>query len=163
MSWSRSKRGLLPRDIHVEPASRSDLPMFLEMEREGSTEEYILADSLSDHERAFSVQGTVYLRIVEENTPIGFCILVAEEGSRSIEFRRIVVRAEARGIGQLAIRLMEQYCRDSFGFDRIWLDVFERNSRAVHIYEKLGYERYGTEGFGSDRLAIYQKVLSNEV
>lgn len=151
----------MARIIEVEPASCSDLPAFLEMERAADTEEFIRAYSLSDHKSAFSAPDTVYLKITEGHKPIGFFILVADKARCSIEFRRVVVRVAARGVGQLAIQLMEQYCRDTFAFDRIWLDVFERNSRAVHIYEKLGYKRFGTKGVGCGRLALYQKLLSD--
>lgn len=147
------------RCIDVAPASRKDLPSFLEMERADDTQEFILVYSLDDHEKAFSTPGIIYLGIYEEETLVGFFILAAEAEGQSVEFRRIVVRESARGIGQSAIRLMERYCRDELGCNRLWLDVFESNSRAIHVYEKLGFRRFRTEGNSTSNVAFYEKSL----
>lgn len=148
------------RNISVEPALRNDLPLFREMEQEEDTAEFVYAYSLEEHKKAFETPGISYLRISQDGVPIGFFLLAVEEESRSVEFRRIVIQPAARGVGQIAIRLMHQYCRDQLGCTRIWLDVFEQNARAVHVYEKLGYRRFGVEESGAKRLALYERQLN---
>ena len=77
----------------------------------------------------------------------------------SVEFRRVVVSDKGKGVGQSAITAMEQFCRTQLQRTRIWLDVFEYNNRGRHIYEKLGYERYGESDHEGRRLLLYQKKL----
>jgi RimJ/RimL family protein N-acetyltransferase len=65
-----------------------------------------------------------------------------------------------RGIGQDAIAQMEHYVTEILGRSRVWLDVFEENERARHIYEKLGYSRFGDATRGDRRLLLYEKRLT---
>ncbi len=70
----------------------------------------------------------------------------------SVEFRRVVIDEQQRGVGQTAIRLMEQYCAQDLKRQRIWLDVYAANARGRHIYEKLGYTLFNKS---SDETVLY--------
>jgi len=129
------------------------------MEQTNDTQEYILGYSLEEHEQAYATPGHVYLSIYKEQALVGFFILALETEHESVEFRRIVVQPGARGIGQAAIKLMEHHCRNTLGCHRIWLDVFEHNLRAKHIYEKLGYRRFDTQTHDAGVLAFYEKLF----
>jgi RimJ/RimL family protein N-acetyltransferase len=103
--------------------------------------------------------GIVYLRILARGEPAGFFLLALDPDGRSVEFRRVVVAPERRGIGQAAIRAMETFCRAELGRTRIWLDVFEENDRARHIYRKLGYRLFGHGSFDGRPLLLFEKDL----
>jgi GNAT superfamily N-acetyltransferase len=64
-----------------------------------------------------------------------------------------------RGIGQIAITKMEQYCRDTLKGGRLWLDVYEDNAKGKHIYEKLDYQQFKMEMYNDRKLLYYQKDL----
>ena len=49
-----------------------------------------------------------------------------------------------RGCGSDAIRLMIRYGFEMLNLNRIWLQVFEFNERAIRCYEKCGFRREGT-------------------
>ena len=89
----------------------------------------------------------------------GFFILVKEGDSGTVEFRRILVDADKRGVGQAALAEMERYCREALGAARIWLDVFDDNAVGMHIYEKLGYRQFREEPAGERKLLFYEKSL----
>ena len=74
------------------------------------------------------------------------------EGQRWF-FRAVIVA------GPAAIVAMEAYCRDQLSVSRIWLDVFEDNPRAIHVYEKLGYKRFKSELFEGRTLHFYEKNI----
>ena len=101
----------------------------------------------------------VYPRIeIPEQAMAGYFLLVAEPDN-CVEFRRIVIDENARGIGQLSILQMEEYCREFMGARRIWLDVYDDNAIGQHVYEKLGYVRFNTELINSRPLHFYHKHL----
>ena len=65
----------------------------------------------------------------------------------------------SRGIGQAVMAATETWCREHFAVSRIWLDVFEDNARARHVYRKLGYQWFKTEPFQDRTLHFYEKVI----
>jgi RimJ/RimL family protein N-acetyltransferase len=78
---------------------------------------------------------------------------IGNVGFESIDFR---TRATAFGImigektewgkgyGTEATRLLIQHGFHTLNLNRIWLHVYEYNAAAIHIYQKLGFQREGT-------------------
>ncbi|MFC4855580.1 GNAT family N-acetyltransferase [Actinophytocola glycyrrhizae] len=67
-----------------------------------------------------------------------------DEDNRSAGFR-IVLAAHAigRGYGTEATLLAVRYAFEDAGLHRVWLEVFEHNPRARHVYEKCGFRLEG--------------------
>jgi len=65
------------------------------------------------------------------------------EDSRSVELKRVVVAIPERGLGRRILRELQRITFHEFGAHRLFLDVFEDNSRARHIYESLGFRYEG--------------------
>ncbi len=145
--------------IRVRRALEVDIPDFVAMEADEDTVEFITPYSLETHASVFRRDDIVYLSIVDETQLLGFLILCLDADGVSVEFRRIVVSEKGRGTGQGAIAEMECFCRATLGRSRIWLDVFEFNERGRHIYEKLGYTRFGAKKHDGETLILYEKVL----
>ena len=145
--------------ISVERALIEDAEFFARLEQGTDTKQYILPYTEAEHARRILDPSFVYLRILDAGKLAGFFILVLDSDRSSVEFRRIVVSDKGKGIGQSAIAAMEQFCRTELQRTRVWLDVFEYNSRGRHVYEKLGYERYGENNHESGKLLLYQKRL----
>lgn len=145
--------------VRIEKAVAEDSELFAVLEQASDNEKYILPYSRDEHELKMLDPSIVYLRIVDDFRLMGFIILSLDSDGKSIEFRRIVVAEKGRGIGQLAISAMEQFARTELRRSRVWLDVFDHNRRGLHIYEKLGYERFGESDFAGRKLLLYQKEL----
>jgi len=145
--------------VTLEPARPEDAPLFAALEQGADTREFVAPYSDVEHARRMLDPAMVYLRILADGALAGFFILVLDPDGTSIEFRRVVVSADRRGIGQTAITAMENYCRAELRRPRIWLDVFEHNHRSRHIYDKLGYEQYGRGSYEGRPLLLYQKYL----
>jgi diamine N-acetyltransferase len=84
--------------------------------------------------------------IADENTNEvgGFAIvrgLTSEH--HSLELKRIVVRVPGRGLGRQMLHLLLNKAFEEYGAHRLWLDVFENNLRAQHLYSSLGFRRDG--------------------
>jgi RimJ/RimL family protein N-acetyltransferase len=84
---------------------------------------------------------------------------LSQESQDTVEFRRIVVASKGKGLGQLAIKEMEQYCAEHLNCSKVWLDVFESNSRGIHIYQKLGYTQFKEALYEGRSLLFMEKRL----
>ncbi len=146
--------------IELRPSTRQELPEFARMETAPDTEDYILAYDSERHLAEFERDDIVYLSIYAENRLVGFFILALEADPGSLEFRRIVVAERGLGIGRAAIGLMEEYCRDQLGRDRVWLDVFDFNHRGRHLYQKLGYRYFDRGELDGKTLLFFEKSLA---
>lgn len=129
------------------------------MEQDADVKDYVIPYTQAEHSQNLSDPELIYLGILSEGKLSGFIILGTDADKNSIEFRRIVVANRGTGIGQRAITLMEEFCRDELACSRIWLDVFEHNTRGQHIYEKLGYSRFGEKKHGERVLLLYEKQV----
>lgn len=146
--------------ITVGPASPDDARWIAALEQREDTKRFIGTYSVAEHARNLLDRSMVYLRILDDGEIAGFFILVLDPDGTSVEFLRVVVAPERRGIGQPAVRAMERYCRVELGRQRIWLDVFEHNERGRHIYQKLGYQQFGRGSYQGQPLLLYQRTLT---
>ncbi len=146
--------------IFLRRTDRGELVAILAMADQAHVKNFVNVSSLEDHQDNYADPNTIYLSI--ENTAaelVGYFILVVEHETNTVEFGRIVIDENSLGIGQQAIRLMEKYCRSNLNTRRIWLDVYEDNARAIHVYEKQGYRRFERRKYQGRVLFYYEKLL----
>ena len=65
------------------------------------------------------------------------------EDSGAIELKRIVVAVPERGLGRQILKELIRIAFDELKAHRVFLDVYEDNRRARHIYESLGFSYEG--------------------
>ena len=147
--------------IRLQRAARDDLPDFCAMAAQPHAQRFVGQQPLEELNLWFDNPCVAFLRIENDDaTLLGYFILLDEPDNDSVEFARIVIDSRYPGTGQAAIGLMEGYCRDTLSAGRIWLDVWEDNPRAMHVYEKLGYRPFKTETRdGGRQLHFYEKSL----
>jgi RimJ/RimL family protein N-acetyltransferase len=146
--------------IELRLSLPEELREFRDMERDEGSRAFVTQYSLARHRQEFAREDIIYLSIYRHGELAGFFILALDPDRSSVEFRRIVVADRDAGIGQPAIRAMETYCSAQLGCRRIWLDVFETNQRARHVYEKLGYRLFGDSLLDGRKLLLYRKQLA---
>lgn len=74
----------------------------------------------------------------------GFCILRGLQSEhRSVEIKRIVVAVPNKGVGKQFLSFVLEQAFDAYRAHRVWLDVFEDNSRARHVYREIGFREDG--------------------
>lgn len=146
--------------ISLRPSKREELEIFDEMDRQDHARNFVIQTGLGTHQKYFIDPKITYLSIENSNGEFcGYFILVLEPDTESVEFRRILIDHKKRGIGQAAISEMESYCKNEFNVKRIWLDVYEDNEIGIHIYEKMGYERFNEKLVEGRKLYFYEKAL----
>ncbi|WP_264736864.1 GNAT family N-acetyltransferase [Cytobacillus firmus] len=121
---------------------------------------------------------------IEQSLQSGDLILLAEIGSEVIgmlNFRRSQ-RKKVRHLGYFGITIQEKYCNQGLGgklmnhflkwaeeepgLEKVCLEVFSYNERAIHLYKKLGFLEEGrkikhikrTDGTYADELMMYKFV-----
>lgn len=149
---------LLNQELLIRDTKREELGRICEMER-GEARNFVIAYSLGRHQGEFAKPEVVYKSIWRGGRHIGFLIMVLDSDARSIEFRRIVVTEPGRGYGKKVVSMVDEICRDELRRDRVWLDVFETNERARHVYEQCGYHRFGKSEHEGRRLLLYEKEI----
>lgn len=131
----------------------------LRIENDSDTSKYIIPYSAEKHITEMENPDNIYLGIFYNDQLKGFIILGIENEGKKIEFRRIVIGEKGNGFGQNAIQKLDKYCKEKFGTNRIWLDVFDFNQRGIHIYEKLGYRKKSETTFEGKKLLIMEKEI----
>jgi ribosomal protein S18 acetylase RimI-like enzyme len=90
-----------------------------------------------------------------EEQILGFALLTRgppepciKDVPRQVELQRIYLHpsAQGRGVGKLLASSVEEEARQQ-GFENLWLAVYEKNFKAIQIYEKLGFKTVGTHDF----------------
>jgi len=146
--------------IVVGDTKHAEIPAIMRMESDEDAAEFVTQFSAKRHGRDLRDPDIVYKSIYDENRAlIGFIILVLDPDASSVELRRIVVTPKGRGYGQRAMALADRVCRDEIGRHRIWLDVFDFNSRAQRVYEHSGYRQFGTAEQDGKPLRLYEKTV----
>ena len=146
--------------IRVRKSELSELNAFYEMEKQSHAKEFINASTLEQHQKGFADTNLVYLSIENhKHELVGYFILKISPKTKIVEFRRIIIDQEQQGIGQEAIGKMEIYCRERLNCKKIWLDVYQDNSKGIYIYQKLGYKKFKEAIYNNKTLYFFDKTL----
>ncbi len=129
--------------MRLKQTIKSDLGEILKMEQDVSNVEFIIPYDLIEHQKVMNEKSEEHLSIFDENSRLVGFILLAElySDNNSIEFKRIVVSDKGKGYGSKAIQLIQKKSFGEYNCNRLWLDVFEFNLKAIHVYEKLGFRK----------------------
>jgi RimJ/RimL family protein N-acetyltransferase len=84
--------------------------------------------------------------IREDGRLVGTCQLLCSGSEAELRIRIGVADARDRGLGTAAVRLLVAHGFQRLGLERIWLQVFAHNARAIRAYEKVGFTRCGAPG-----------------
>jgi RimJ/RimL family protein N-acetyltransferase len=77
--------------------------------------------------------------IREDGALVGTCQLILEGPEAELRIRIGVRTAQGRGIGSWAVAELVRRGFEELGLQRIWLQVFAVNARAIRAYEKAGF------------------------
>jgi diamine N-acetyltransferase len=146
------------QELLIRATKREELGRICEMER-GEARNFVIPYSLDRHQAEFAKPEVLYKSIWRSGQHIGFLILVLDSDARSIELRRIVVTEPGCGYGKKVVRMVDEICRNELGRVRVWLDVFETNERARHVYEQCGYHKFARTDHKGRNLLLYEKAV----
>ena len=129
--------------MNLRRALWEDLPYILQLERQYRELGFLGGDDPAKHEQQLSDPDCAYW-IVETDAAAGFVIL---RGLRSInkciELKRIAIAEPGRGLGRQVLARIMDMAFNEMSAHRLWLDVFEHNARARHVYRSVGFVEEG--------------------
>lgn len=131
--------------MHLRLATPADVPAIIALERTPVAREFVGQWS-EDRHRATLTGGDAryYVSQTEWGELQAYAILRGiNEDSRAIELKRIVVAVPERGIGRHMLKELMRIAFHELGAHRFFLDVYDDNARARHLYESLGFQYEG--------------------
>jgi diamine N-acetyltransferase len=126
---------------------------------QGDAHQFIIPYTLEQHHHKIQSPDVIYKSIWRDLEMIGFLILALDPDGQSVEFRRIVISQPGQGYGKKIIKMIEDICRNELRRSRVWLDVFETNARARHVYIRCGYKQFGQSEYKGKTLLLYEKTI----
>ncbi|MDQ2735945.1 MAG: GNAT family N-acetyltransferase [Pseudomonadota bacterium] len=137
---------MLPLSLRLRPTMLSDLEFVGSVEHDADNRPFITPWERTQHEGAIRFPDCRHF-IVEagEGWPsAGFVIL---QGCRNphgaVELKRLVLRPKGLGYGRGCVRLLAAMAFRDFEAHRFWLDVKEKNERALALYRSEGFVEEG--------------------
>jgi diamine N-acetyltransferase len=128
-------------------ASVQDLLFIIAVEQRFNELGLVGADDLATHRLRMDDPDCQYWMVEQEDSLAGYVILRGiQTVNRSVELKRIVISEPGQGLGRLVLRAIMGKVFDELGALRLWLDVFEYNARARHVYRSLGFVEEGVDG-----------------
>ena len=131
--------------LQLRPARLEDIPAIMEMERIPEYRSFVGNWSFEEHREKLTSEDCHYFAADDASGKMaGFAILRGLASPHgSIRLQRIVVADAGAGIGRSMLAGILEYVFRERKAHRLWLDVFEINTRAQHVYESLGFRREG--------------------
>ncbi|WP_348262543.1 GNAT family N-acetyltransferase [Telmatobacter sp. DSM 110680] len=131
--------------MFLRVATPNDIPDIVALERTPMAREFV--GQWSEERHLNNITGgdsRYYVNETDWGEIQAYAILRGiQEDSRAIELKRIVVAVPERGLGRQILKELIRIAFLELGAHRLFLDVFEDNSRARHLYESLGFQYEG--------------------
>jgi diamine N-acetyltransferase len=129
----------------MRTALPEEIPQIVAIEQIPEYRFYIGTWSADEHLRAMADRDNEYFVTCGEGGIIeGFAILQGIESQHhSVHLKRIAVRTPNRGYGKLLLEYGMSRAFLHHHAHRLWLDVFETNTRARRVYEGYGFRYDG--------------------
>ena len=150
----------MPAAYRIRRAMSADLPALVALERRAFTTDHLSPRQYRHH---LANPGALALVAVDAGGLLGKAVVFFRKGSDIARLYSIAVDDVARGRG-IAKALLHAVERGALarGCVRVRLEVRQDNPGAIHLYEKLGYRRFGAiDGFYEDGADAwrYEKIL----
>ncbi len=124
---------------------KEDLPKIIELENHPDNTKYIGAYSTERHFHVIENPDEIHLTFKENGKFIGYAILKGLDNPNDvIELKRMTIAEKGKGFGRAAFKAIKKYCFEKLNCHRLWLDVFDFNERARHLYRTEGFKEEGT-------------------
>lgn len=143
-----------PEPLRLRFSTQADLDFILATEQAADNRLWIFQWPAEQHLAAMRDPDCrhLILEAVVENSAtadaetrrFGYALLYGfTNPNRAIELRRLAITDKGRGLGHSAVRLLAELAFEQSKAHRFWLDLYETNSRALHLYESEGFSREG--------------------
>jgi diamine N-acetyltransferase len=128
----------------IRPATPADLPAVMDIERTPGFEAYVGRSEHAQHEALMATADCRYVMLEDEAGPGGFAILQGVGTASGVVYlKRIAIRSPGKGLGKRFLAELIRLSFEEYGAEKFWLDAFETNQRARHVYAACGLQHDG--------------------
>lgn len=127
--------------MQLHPGHPDDIPRIVALERLPMARQFV--GHWTEERHRSTLTGTdarYFVSKTESGNLQAYAILRGlSEASGAVELKRIVVATPERGLGRQVLTELIRIVFDDLRAHRLFLDVYEDNARARHLYESLGF------------------------
>ena len=146
--------------MNLRAAELSDIDFILSQEAREEFGDLIISWSCDRHLENLKKTDITYLMIEDVDTTVKYAILSGLKSPHpSIELTRIVMAQLGQGKGKNALKLILAKVFEEYSAHRLWLDVFEHNHRARHVYWSVGFQEEGMLREAHKRGETYDSLI----
>jgi RimJ/RimL family protein N-acetyltransferase len=142
-------------------ATPDDIPQIYALERLPELRTFVGSWSMDHHFNMIADPGAAYIVAEDAQKPLAaFAILRGLQSEhRAIELKRLVVGVPNQGLGRKVLSAIADRAFGEYSAHRLFLDVFETNDRARHVYETFGFRKEGVMRDAIYRDGIYHSLV----
>ncbi len=138
-----ASRGAAPAAIVVRPASFTDLPAIMAIERMPGFEGHVGRSEEAEHRAMLASPAYAYRLGVGAGVEAFAILSGLGDPHRNLYLKRVAISHPGEGLGTAFLGLVLNEAFERLGAERMSLDCFLGNARAQRAYEKLGFTREG--------------------
>jgi RimJ/RimL family protein N-acetyltransferase len=129
----------------LRPATTEDIPAILALERLPASAQFVGQWTEGRHLATLMSPDACYYASESENSDLRAYVILRglAESSGSIELKRLVVHPAGQGLGRRILGEVLRIAFEEFHAHRVFLDVFDDNARAIHLYSSFGFVEEG--------------------
>ena len=130
--------------MRLRPVVPDDLPFVVQLEQRFCELGFVGSDDAGVHQHRLADADCRYYLIEEKGKRAGYVILCGLMSiNRCLELKRIVIAEPGYGLGRQVLQAILDEVFGELSAHRLWLDVYEDNHRARHVYRSLGFIEEG--------------------
>lgn len=132
--------------MQIRDASAADIPAIVQLEHRRDFHTFIGTWTEAKHVRTLADEDSAYLMVEDdEKEVVGYAILLGLSSmDKSVELKRVVISAPGQGHGKKLLHFIADRVFNRYKAHRLFLDVYETNPRARHVYGTFGFSVDGT-------------------
>lgn len=132
--------------MHIRDARPEDISHIVRLEHRHEFHTFIGTWTEAKHAKTLADEDSAYLIVEDDDKEVvGYAILIGiTNPDRSIELKRVVISAPGQGHGKNLLHFLASRVFNEYRAHRLYLDVYETNPRAKHVYASFGFSVDGT-------------------
>lgn len=150
--------------LNIVEATEKDITSIMEIEQDKENRDYIWIGTYKQHLDEIKDSTHLLLLFKEKATDetVGFGLINMDFKSNLFEIRRIAIVKKGIGYGKESMKAIIKYAFEETDTNKIWLDVYPHNVKAIKLYEGLGFHKDGVlrQNYKSERGYLDQAVYS---
>lgn len=123
-----------------------DLDKIIEIENDKENSRFVYQWTKDRHIEAIKDENWMHITIKDKNNEniVGYMLLDGIKSKHdTIELTRIVISDKGKGYGRQTIKIVKKLCFEKLACHRLWLDVYDYNTKAIKLYKSEGFIQEG--------------------